>query len=435
MTARGDLDLVLSEWMAASAHVVEPQGLHDGVVARVPTIRQRPGWLAGRAARGYGRRGRAMGRGTSLLAAAVAITVGGLVWSVMPGAIVPNPSASPGVVVPPSMFPSPTPSVAPPSPGLGRAEGFVTPFDYVIPAGSGLAPVDGVDHHHMIRWAVGRDHGVTVAASDQPSAHSSTGRFTVEGEPAEVLGRLRNLAGLDYGPVTPVELDGRPALATTIDDRDATDIHVVYDAEPGERYFTLDDPCRLMVASVGGNVVFITIWGKTTEERDSFMPTAMEFVNSIQFVKPVTERNETFVVPFDYAVPPASDLKFASGGPHRSMVSWVVGPDLVLPDQVRHYGGQHLDTGNVRGIVVASGLKPWVHGPGERFFLRTAPTDLLADLRGPGGVDVGVTSDTTLDGRPGDLDNGIADSCSHRYPRRMASITGSGRDDGPTVAV
>ena len=57
MTARGDLDLVLSEWMAATAHVVEPEGLHDGVVARVPSIRQRPGWLAGRAARGFGQGG------------------------------------------------------------------------------------------------------------------------------------------------------------------------------------------------------------------------------------------------------------------------------------------------------------------------------------------------------------------------------------------
>ena len=102
MTARGDFDLVLGEWMAATAHVAEPEGLHDGVVAEIPSIRQRPAWLAGRAARGFGQGGRASARGLSLVAVVAAITIGGLVWSLMPGSVVPNPSASPPGVVPPS---------------------------------------------------------------------------------------------------------------------------------------------------------------------------------------------------------------------------------------------------------------------------------------------------------------------------------------------
>ena len=272
MTARGDVDLVLREWMAATAHVFEPDGLHDGVVARVPTIRQRPGWLAGRAARGFGRAGRVSARGMTLVAAATAITVAALVWSLMPGAVVPDASETPA--------PS---TVQPSRPGMGRAEQFFPPFDYVIPEGSRLVPVNGDDHLHMIRWVVGAERGITVASGQEPWAHSPTGHLVLGVEPERVLRRLRELGKLDLGPVTPFELDGIPALATTVDDPEATDIHATNEGLPWRNYFPLREPCRLIVASVDGNVVFITIWARTAEERDAFTPTALEFVNSIDF--------------------------------------------------------------------------------------------------------------------------------------------------------
>lgn len=121
---------------------------------------------------------------------------------------------------------------------------------------------------------------------------------------------------------------------------------------------------------------------------------------------PAPETAEWFVRPFEYALPAASGLRPVAGGPHRAAIAWVVGPDLpppsddpvdggVLPD----YGGQRPDSGNVRGVIVASGERAWSHA-GGRFQIDPAPAAFVADLRDRFGVAMGPIVETTLDGRP-----------------------------------
>jgi hypothetical protein len=52
-----------------------------------------------------------------------------------------------------------------------------------------------------------------------------------------------------------------------------------------------------------------------------------------------------------------------------------------------------------RGIVVASVNTPWGHGNG-RIRFRSAPAELLADLRDRAGIPLGPISESTLDGHP-----------------------------------
>ena len=118
------------------------------------------------------------------------------------------------------------------------------------------------------------------------------------------------------------------------------------------------------------------------------------------------ETADRFVRPFEFAIPPGSGLGPVAGGPHRGAIAWIVGPDLPPPTEdpvqggvVPDYGGQRPDSGNVRGVIVASGEKAWSHA-GDRFYIDPAPAAFVADLRDRFGVAMGPIVETSLDGRP-----------------------------------
>lgn len=108
-----------------------------------------------------------------------------------------------------------------------------------------------------------------------------------------------------------------------------------------------------------------------------------------------------FVLPFEYRLPVGSGLREASGGPTSNIISWIVGPDAPAVESARPqlYGGQQPESGNVRGIVVAAGGSAWTHSSTGRFLLRSAPADLVADLRDKAEVAYGPSMDSQVDGQ------------------------------------
>ena len=186
----------------------------------------------------------------------------------------------------------------------GRTAQFVVPFDYEVPAGSGLARSKDDPHAQFAAWVDGEEspapsqlyagqsvdsgveRGIVVAAGPEPWAHGSVGRFYLGTDPADVLADLRDTAGIDLDPVTPMQLDGRPAQAAFIRDHAASDIHVkgpITGLTSGP-FVILNQPCRLIVSQVNGQVVFVVVWAQTAEGLEAFLPTAMGFVDSIHFV-------------------------------------------------------------------------------------------------------------------------------------------------------
>ena len=301
---------------------------------------------------------------------------------------------------------------------------FIVPFSYRIPAGSGLVLAADGPHQRRIAWVIGDekpqpsqayggqspnsgvDGGIIVAAAERPWAHSDGGRYFLRTSPAGLLDDLAGTSGADLGPITPVRLGGQPALSTSVASYPQNDIHL--SGGPGGMVgstpdaFGLGDPCQLIVANVGGHVVFVTTWARTQPELDALLPVAAEFVDSIHFrevpepsvsPEPVT----SFIRPFSYSIPPGSDLRLANGSPSENMIGWVVGPDVAAENVA--YGGQDLRTGNKSGIIIAAGERPWSHA-GDRYYLRTEPAGLLADLRDRSGLHLGPFIDTELDGRP-----------------------------------
>ena len=417
MTARDDFDLVLHDWFATTAHEAAPAGLHDGAMGRVRGGRQRPTWVARLGA--PARTGRQRALVLIPAAAIVALAAMAILWGAAFIGVGPSPSPSP---TPSSSAVATTPSAASVEPD-GMAA-FMLPFDYTIPAGSGLVPAADGGFGHRIAWVVGEekpkpsqtyggqapgssvDRGIIVAVSERPWAHSDGGRYFLQTAPADLLNDLSGTSGGQLGPITPVDLDGRPAMATTIAAYPQNDIHLTggLGGLVGDNpdAIGLSNPSRLVVGNVGGQVVLVLAWARTQTDLDDFLPVAAQFVDSIHFrdppeVSPSVQHATSFIRPFEYMIPPATGLRGANGTPTPNMIAWVVGPDVAAQDVA--YGGQDLRSGNTWGIILAASEKPWSHA-GERYYLRTAPADLLADLRDRSNVRYGPTVDAELDGRP-----------------------------------
>jgi hypothetical protein len=128
---------------------------------------------------------------------------------------------------------------------------------------------------------------------------------------------------------------------------------------------------------------------------------ALVATGALRVDRALTSTTTEFVPRFEYVLPIETGLRPASGGPQRQIIAWIDGPDLhPFGDGDQPYGGQRPETGNRRGIVVAATRTPWSHSDAGRFFLRTAPAQLLADLQTTAGVPMGAITQTTLDGRP-----------------------------------
>ena len=298
MTARNDLDLVLHEWFATTAHEVAPTGLHDNAIERVRASGQQPAWIARLGVPGVSRQGRASA--LVPMGAILAVVALALVWAATFGGTGPSPSGSVTPSPSPSLTQEPSPSSEPDAMSF-----FTAPFDFTIPPGSGLVPAADGPHQHRIAWVVGQeqpspsqayggqapesgvDRGIIVASADRPWAHSDGGRYFLKTAPAGLLSDLADTSGAHLGPITAIDLDGRPALAATVLDYAQNDIHLsgglggLIGSTPDA--FGLGMPCRLIVANVDGQVVFVLAWARTPEDLDGFLPTAAQFVDSMRF--------------------------------------------------------------------------------------------------------------------------------------------------------
>jgi hypothetical protein len=321
MTARDDFDLVLRDWFEATAHAAEPAGLHDRVLRRAQRARQRPRWLAS-PREGFPPTRVAVRVRPAYLGVVGALLAGlALAWSVWPGGIVPSPTPTPTPT--PTSSPAPTQTLSPtPSPTLratptpkaptgpvtGRADLFLVPFDYTIPPGTKLHEVSAAPHRDMIAFGNGatrtsddsafgysgqrhgaHERGIVIASGEH--ATNGLGSATFRTAPADFLADVRDLSGVNLGPVTETVVDGQPALeATTIGPGEvnhfievAGPTTAVLGTEADAPYAFVTMPSRLIVFETNGTTVFIQIWASAEDSLEAFMPTASDFVDSLRF--------------------------------------------------------------------------------------------------------------------------------------------------------
>ena len=94
---------------------------------------------------------------------------------------------------------------------------------------------------------------------------------------------LRGVTG-SFGPSAPFTLASHPALLADIESSPCPfDIHVVPGLPSENTYVEFPGGSRLILADVQGTVVGVLIWAERPQELEDWRPTAMEFVESIQF--------------------------------------------------------------------------------------------------------------------------------------------------------
>jgi hypothetical protein len=196
------------------------------------------------------------------------------------------------------------------------AEWFVRPFEYAIPAGSGLRPVADGPHRDVIGWVEDSDgppahsadpllggvtpdfggqrpesgiaRGIIVGSGEKAWSHAGD-RFFISPTPAAFIADLRDRSGVAMGPIVETSLDGRPALTTVLAGTASNDIHVdgsITGLNFGP-FVLVNNPARLTVTEVDGETIFILIWARTTTDLDAWMPVADRFVDSIHFLPQV----------------------------------------------------------------------------------------------------------------------------------------------------
>jgi hypothetical protein len=182
---------------------------------------------------------------------------------------------------------------------------FFRHFEYRIPVNSAMH-VSGNAAPEMVAWAGGADtwdaatsdiadgssqphprqvRGVVIGRGGETWSHGNGGRFMLRTAPADFLRDLRDIANTSMGPIQQTTLDGRPALAVMLPGTSGSDIHVTGRMQGlSGTYVRVTMPSRLIVSELDGDTVFVFIWARTTEELDTWMPVANEFVGSIHFL-------------------------------------------------------------------------------------------------------------------------------------------------------
>ena len=196
---------------------------------------------------------------------------------------------------------SPWPSLPSPCSGSGAfrqdpgpkatTEWFERPFEYAIPAGSGLRPAADGPHRAVIAWVEGPDvspgpsadplegqtltdygeqrpdsgkmRGIIIGSGERAWSHAAS-RFFLNPAPAAFIADLRDRSGVAMGPIVETSLDGRPALTTVLAGTANNDIHVdspITGFASGP-FVLVNDPARLIVTEVDGETIFILIWAQ-----------------------------------------------------------------------------------------------------------------------------------------------------------------------------
>jgi hypothetical protein len=205
--------------------------------------------------------------------------------------------------VPGPIDPSPSTATSQPTePGANAAaEDFVRPFTYTMPKGEiGILASRSSPPSQLYSFYRGAAYGIEVFLiqgyvhrcpyfypASTPGG-TSVGTASIRTSPDGFLADLRDV-GVGVGAVSTTTVGGYPAVVAQIDpDAGAcfgTTLHV---DGTGLKYRAvepaLDRPATIFVASVDSLSIGIRIWAADAETLKSWLPRAMLFVDSLQFV-------------------------------------------------------------------------------------------------------------------------------------------------------
>jgi signal transduction histidine kinase len=192
------------------------------------------------------------------------------------------------------------PSLQPSPPDSGRAESFVRPFDYQVPAGSAIRLYPKSDHLHVLSAPPGDVQGISIwAVEDVLKDRCSLGpdSVVIPRQPGVggLLSYIRSVDGVHVEDLGRAVVDGKPAFRVDLWMESATlsgcrDPHLI---GPSSIYLWRDAlgtviqvPPRghvpVTLLDVDGETIAIEIWAGG-EHVDEWLPTAERIVASIRF--------------------------------------------------------------------------------------------------------------------------------------------------------
>jgi signal transduction histidine kinase len=187
------------------------------------------------------------------------------------------------------------PGMQPSPPDSGRAEDFVRPFDYQVPAGSGIRLYAKSDHLNVLSeppadvwgisiWAVG---DVLKDPCDWQEDSTLVPREPgVEG----LLSYIRSVDRLHVEDVGPVVIDSRPAFRVDLSvaggktgcEDPLSSIYLWRDERGTEFQVPQQGHVPLTILDVDGETIAIEIWAGG--HMEGWLPTAEKIVDSIRFL-------------------------------------------------------------------------------------------------------------------------------------------------------
>jgi signal transduction histidine kinase len=192
------------------------------------------------------------------------------------------------------------PSMQPSPPDSGRAESFVRPFDYQVPAGSGIRLYPKSDHLHVLSAPPGDVRGISIWAvedvlkdrcSQGPTAEVVPRQPGVEG----LLSYIRSVEGVHVQDLGRVVVDSRPAFRVDLwmesawpggcPGQDAGQVYSSIYLWRDARGIVIQVPPQghvpVTLLDVDGETIAIEIW--SAPDIDQWLPTADRIVDSIRF--------------------------------------------------------------------------------------------------------------------------------------------------------
>ncbi len=312
-------DRVLDSWITYKAPAAAPPQLHARAMDVVRHRRQRVNWSATiRGAVGVGPAGGVRFGTAWRVAALVALTLILGVFLVFVG------GTKPPVDITPSPTPpaSPTPVAPPTVPPLQTTE-FSRPFSYVLPVDNSIRTAPPTEQlFQFIDGSFAGRHGMVVAAIARASVArcpGALGAVPIRNAPAALLEDLEAIGGFTLPSPTQGTVDGRVATVTRRNE-DSSPCAGEFHIETGlaSDAISMTRPGSMILFDVDGETVLIDVWAINEAELESWLPTAMELVDTIQFVPPPIEPTAEFARPF----PTSCRLTTASARSHQARISF-----------------------------------------------------------------------------------------------------------------
>ena len=405
MNPTNSFDQILHEWLVDAAPHTMPAATHSGAIDRARRTKQRSSWSAalhGWAA-GQGVRAVGLGRVARVGALVAATALIGIMLASGLGQRPPTPIESPAPSASPTAVASPvaSPTVAP----LLTTE-FARPFSYVLPTDNSIRTVLASDSvFEFIDGSLSGRHGILVAVIDQPYVHAcpvSAGRILIRKTPAGLLEDLGAIGGLTLTAPSETIFDGRVATVTRRAEYPITcatgDLHID-GGGLGSDFISLSRPASMILSEVDGRTVLIDIWAVDDVELESWLPTAMEFVDSIRFGGPAIGTASDFARPFSFAVPSGVSPLWVSRD--VDLYGFVDSTREIQPNDFRYGPAQAISPRGIALVSVSDLSIPVCRGiePG-RVDVRNNPAGFLDDLDATGGLELGPITSTVVDGLP-----------------------------------